>query len=441
MQTQENTGAEAGTASALERSIDIAVARAEVDRDARQRLRQIAKSVKMAGFRPGKVPLDMVAKQYGMQAQSDAVVAAVEKVFNDKAREQGLRVAGHPSLKPKDGESADVMEFTATFEIFPEIKLADVANTEIERPVLEVTDKEVDNTMLVLRKQRGTYEHVADRVAANGDRLTIDFVGRKNGEEFEGGKATDFPVVLGGGQMMPGFDESLVDMTEGQTKTFDVTFPADYPAADLAGQTVQFEATCKKVEELKLPELDEAFARGLGIKDGNLEQMRSEVRANLEREVKKRLHVRARNKVMDVLLAANEFEVPKAVVNAEAAQMAENAKRDLQARGLDPKNLPIEASMFVDQAVRRVKMSILLAELVAENSLQATPAQVRAVVDDYAQTFEDPKEVVTWYYKQPQRLAEAEAMAMEKNVVDWVLNHAKVVDKTIGFDELMGNAA
>jgi trigger factor len=241
--------------------------------------------------------------------------------------------------------------------------------------------------------------------------------------------------------MLPDFEKGLAGVTAGETRTFDVAFPADYHAKDLAGQTVQFEAVCKKVEAPKLPELDAEFAKALGIKDGDLVKMREEVRANLEREVKKRLQAKLKNQVMESLLAVNPFEVPKALVDMEAERMAENARKDMQARGMNAKDMPIEGSWFTDQAVRRVKLGLLLAELVHAKDLHAKPENVRAIVDEYAQSFEDPQEVVRWYYGQPQRLAEAEALALENNVVAWMLANAKVVDKPVAFDELMGNAA
>ncbi len=435
MQTQENTGA-----SALERRIDMAIAKAEIDKEVEQRLRRISKTVKMAGFRPGKVPMNMVQQQYGPQAHSEALGAAVEKAFGEQVRTQNLRVAGYPRIEPKAAASDAQMEFTAVFEVYPEIALGDVSGSTVERATLAVSDAEVDKTIEVLRKQRTTYI-ATGHPAAKDDRLTIDFTGRKNGEEFAGGKAVDFPVMLGAGMMLPDFENALEGMSEGQSKTFDVTFPDDYHATDLAGQKVQFDATCKKVEGAQLPELDADFARALGVKDGDLVKMRDEVKANLEREVKKRLQARIKNQVMDALLSVNNIDVPKALVDMEAQQMAENALKDMQSRGMDAKNMPVDASWFTDQAVRRVKLGLVLAELVKVKDLHAKPEQVRAIVEDYAQTFEDPKEVVRWYYSQPQRLAEAEALAIENNVVDWMLANAKAVDKAVSFDELMGNAA
>jgi trigger factor len=441
MQTQENVAANTGVAvSSLERRIDMAIGRADLDKEVQQRLRQIAKTVKMAGFRPGKAPMNIVAQQYGQQAHSEALGAAVERAFNEKVREQSLRVAGYPSIEAKPAGADGAIEFTAVFEVYPEVALGDVSGKEIERAILTVTEAEVDKTIEVLRKQRTTYVP-AGRAAETGDRLIIDFTGRKNGEEFQGGKATDYPVILGAGMMLADFENALVGMNQGDTRTFDVKFPDDYHAADLAGNLVQFEATCKKVEAPRLPELDADFARTLGIKDGDLAKMREEVKANLEREVKKRLLARIKNQVMDALMAVNDIEVPKALVEMESRQMAENALKDFQARGMDAKNMPVEPSWFTEQATRRVKLGLVVSELVRAKDLQAKPAQIRAIVEDYSQTFEEPKEVVRWYYSQPQRLAEAEALAMENNVVDWMLANAKAVDKPVSFDELMGNAA
>jgi len=437
MQTQENSGTQA---SSLERRIDMAVPLADIDKEVQQRLKHISKTVKMAGFRPGKVPMNIVAKQYGAQAHSEAMGVAIEKAFGDKVREQNLRVAGYPRIEPKSAANDASMEFTAIFEIYPDIILGDVSASTIERPTLTIGDAEVEQTIGVLRRQRTTYV-TADRAAESGDRLVVDFTGRKNGEEFPGGRATDFSVLLGSGMMVPDFDAGLLGMRAGESKTFDVTFPADYHAKELMGQLVQFDVVCKKVEAPVLPEVDAAFAKALGVTDGDLGKMRDEVRANLEREVRKRLQAKVKNLVMDILLAVNDIDVPKSLVDLEARQMAEKALKDLQGRGVAGKDVPVEPSWFTDPAIRRVKLGLVLAELVRVRDLHAKPDQVRAIVDDYAETFEEPKEVVRWYYSQPERLAEAEALAIENNVVDWILANAKTVDKPVTFDELMGNAA
>lgn len=435
METTQDTAA-----NPLERRIDMAVPMTEIEREVESQLKRIAKTAKMAGFRPGKVPLKMVAQVYGAQARSEAVGAAIEKAFNELVQAQKLRVAGQPRIEPKAAGTAGQMEFTAIFEVFPEFTIAEVVGRVVAKPTLNVGDAEVDKTIEVLRKQRTTYA-TAGRPAEKGDRLLIDFTGRKNGEEFEGGKATDYPVFVGGGMMLPDFEAALEGVTEGQEKTFDVKFPDDYHAKDLAGQTVQFTVKVKKVEAPQLPAIDADFARALGIADGDIEKMRGEVRSNLEREVTKRLRARVKDQAMNILIEANPIDVPQAMVQAEAQMMAESALNDLKQRNPQMKNMPVEASWFTDQAARRVKLGLIVAELVKAKDLHVKPEQVRAVVDEFAATFEDPKEVVRWYYSQPERLAEAEALAMENNVVDWVLANAKVDEQPVAFDELMGNQA
>ncbi len=440
MTDKATTEAAIEAASALERRFDMTVALAEVDKDVEQRLKQMSRTVKMAGFRPGKVPMKMVAQQYGPQARSEAIGAAVEKAYGEKVREQNLRVAGYPRIEPKADASPGMLGFTAVFEVYPEIVPGDVTGQAIEKPTLTVTEAEVDKTLEVLRKQRTTYV-ATDAASAKGDRLVIDFLGRKNGDEFPGGKASDYTVMVGGGMMLPDFEAQLEGVKAGDRKTFDVSFPADYQAADLAGNTVQFEMTVKKVEAARLPEVDAEFAKQLGVADGDVAKMRVEVRANLEREVKKRLQGKVKEQVMEALLKVHPIEVPKALVAMESEQMAETARRDMESRGMGMKNIPVEASWFTEQATRRVKLGLLLAELVKAKDLHVKPDQVRTIVDEFAETFEDPKEVVRWYYSQPQRLAEAEALALENNVVDWVLANAKVSEAPIAFDDLMGNAA
>ncbi len=431
---------QAQTPNPLERRIDMAVPLADIEREVERQLRRIAKTAKMAGFRPGKVPMKMVAQMYGGEARSEAIGAAIDKAFGELVRAQKLRIAGQPRVEPKQSGDADKIEFTAIFEVYPEFQIADLAARSIEKPTLTVGAAEVDKTIEVLRKQRTAYVP-AGRAAAKGDRLVIDFAGRKNGAEFEGGKATDYPVFVGAGMMLPEFEAALEGVAAGQETTFDVRFPDDYHARELAGNLVQFAVTVKQVEQPRLPAVDADFARALGVGDGDIAKMRVEVQANLEREVAKRLRARIKEQAMNVLLDTHPIDVPQAMVQAEARQMAERARADLKQRSPQMKDLPVEASWFADQAMRRVKLGLIVAALVEAKGLHVRPEQVRAVVDDFAATFEDPQEVVRWYYSQPQRLAEAEALAMESNVVDWVLANAQVTEKAVAFDELMGNAA
>ena len=301
----------------------------------------MARTVKMPGFRPGKVPMKIVAQTHGGQARGEAVGAAVEKAFGEKVREQNLRVAGYPRIEPKEGAADGTLEFTATFEVYPEITVGDLGEQKIERPALTVGDAEVDKTLDVLRKQRTTFS-ATDRAAAEGDRVVIDFTGRKDGEVFEGGQAQDFPFVIGAGAMLKDFETAVTGLKADESKTFDMTFPADYHAQHLAGQTVQFEIAVKKVEAPVLPEIDADFARSLGVADGDVAKLREEVKGNLEREVKRRIQAKVKEQVMDALVAVTPIEVPKALVQAESQQLAENARRDLEMRGLKTKDIPVD---------------------------------------------------------------------------------------------------
>lgn len=428
------------TPSALERRIDMSVEMTEINKEVDARLRKMARTVKMPGFRPGKVPMKIVAQTYAPQARSEAIGAAVEKAFGNAVREQNLRVAGYPRIEPKEASNAEVLEFSAVFEVYPEVVPGDLSVQPIERPALDVGEAEVDKTLEVLRKQRTSFD-LADRVAAEGDRVSIDFTGRKDGEVFEGGQAEDFPFVIGAGSMLKDFEAAVTGLKADESKTFDMTFPADYHAQHLAGQTVQFDVTVKKVEAAVLPAVDSDFAKALGVADGDVSKLRDEVKANLTREVKRRIQAKIKEQVMEALLAVTPIEVPKSLVEAESRQLADNAKRDLETRGMQTKDIPVEPAWFTDQAVRRVKLGLIMAELVKSKDLHAKPEQIRSLVEEMAQSYEDPSELVRWYYAQPERLAQAEAVVIEDNVVEWVVSQAQTSDKPVAFDELMGNAA
>ena len=427
-------------ASPLERRIDMTVPKADIEKEVAQRLKKMARTVKMPGFRPGKVPFKMVEQQYGAQARNEAIGEAVEKAFGNAVREQNLRVAGYPRIEPKGGEDASRLEFSAVFEVYPEVKLNGFGDKSIERPQLDVGEAEVDKTLEVLRKQRTTFSAV-ERAAEKGDRVVIDFTGKLDGEVFQGGQATDYPVVLGEGRMLPDFENGIAGLKAGESRTFDLTFPADYQVTELAGKQVSFDVTLKRVEAPQLPEVDAAFARSLGVEDGDIAKMRAEIRANLENEIRKRIKARIKEQAMQVLLDANPLDVPKALIEQESESMAEAARQDLASRGADIRNMPVDATWFAAQAERRVKLGLIIAEAVKGNALHAKPEQVRALIDEQAVSYEKPEEVVRWYYSQPQRLAQVEALAIEENVVNWVVANAQSTDKAASFDELMGNAA
>ena len=426
------------TLSGLERRVDLTVPSAQVDKEVTARLNKLARTVRMPGFRPGKVPLKMVAASYGAQVQAEVLNDKVGEAFNAAVSESKLRVAGTPRLEPKSGEGSD-LAFSAVFEVYPEIKLGDLSGAEVQRASCAVGDAQVDNTLEIMRRQRATYETVT-RGAQDGDRVTIDFRGTLDGVAFDGGSSTDFPLVLGQGRMLPEFETALQGMAASESKTFPLTFPADYRATNLAGKAAQFEVSVKKVEEAKLPAIDAQFAKSLGVADGDLERMRSEVRANLEREVNTRLKARTKDSVMNALLAVASFDLPKTLVEADQRRLAEMARSDMAARGMSVQDAPFPPEVFTAQAERRVRLGLLIAELVRSENLQAQQQQIRKAIEDIAQSYERPAEVIQWYLGNRERLAEVETVVLEDNVVNWVLKKAKVVDAAVPFDELMGNA-
>jgi trigger factor len=427
------------TLSPLERRLNVNVPAEQIDREVEQRLKRLSRTVRLAGFRPGKVPLKIVAQHYGPQVRSEVIGDAVQNAFAEAVRTQNLRVAGYPRIERKEGGDASQVAFSAVFEIYPEVKLGDVSAARIERPALALSDAEVDKTIEILRKQRSTWERAA-RAARGGDRITIDFTGRIDGAEFAGGSAKDFAVVLDERQMLPEFEAALGGMSADERKTFPVTFPADYAGREVAGKTAEFEVAVKSVEERKLPEVNADFARLLGVADGDTAKMRAEIRANVEREVKKRVENEVKQKVMQALLDTTQIEVPKSLVEMELQRLVQQTRAELESRGVKSDRLPVGIEAIEQQARRRVALGLVLGELVRREGLAAKPEQVRALVEEHAQSYEQPTEVVKWLYSEPQRLSEFEGLAVESNVVGWVLAHARVEDKAISFDELMGGA-
>jgi trigger factor len=424
----------------LERRVTMAVPMVEIEKKVEERLKGLARTMKMPGFRPGKVPLKIVEQQYGPQVRGEVIRDAVQKAFSETVRDQKLRVAGMPNIEPKPGSSSGDLEFLATFEIYPEFTPADFAEVALDKPVLNVGDAEVDRTIEILRKQRVHY-HEADRAAGDEDQVTIDFVGTVDGVEFQGGKSEGFAFVLGQGRMLQDFEIGIRGMKAGEEKTIPVQFPADYGSKEVAGKMASFKIKVHKVEHPHMPDLDADFARSLGVPSGDLETMRVEVKKNVEREVKKRLSARVKQQVMDKLLESNKLEVPKALVQMEQQQLAERAKQQMREQGMPVDGMPFEASLFAENAKRRVSLGLILAELVKRNDLSAKPEQVRALIEEHAQSYEQPSEVIRWFYSQPDRLAEFEGLVVEDNVIDWALKSAKVKEVSVAFDELMGNAA
>jgi trigger factor len=430
------------TLEKLERRITLNLSVQEIGLEVDSRLKRLSRTVKADGFRPGKVPMSVVAQRYGYSVQYEVVNDKVGKAFSDAATEAKLRVAGAPRIAQKDEAPEGHLGFDATFEVYPEVRLGDLSPLEVERISTEVTEAAVDRTIDILRKQRRTFaQRPASEGAAEADRVTIDFEGKIDGEPFAGGKAEAFQFIIGEGQMLEQFDLAVRGMRVGESKTFPLQFPADYQGQDVAGKEADFLVTMKKIEAAHLPEVDDAFAKALGIKEGTVEALRSDVRKNLDREVKFRLMSRNKAAVMDALVKSAELDVPKSLVDSETERMVESARADLKQRGIkDADTAPIPADIFKPQAERRVRLGLVVAELVRSSSLQARPEQLQKHIEELSQSYERPAEVVRYYLSDRQRMAEVEAVVIENNVTDHVLGQVKVVDKVVPFDELMASA-
>ena len=427
--------------STLERRFTMSIPVAAIESETESRIKRLARTVKMSGFRPGKVPVKMVASTYGPQVRSEVLSDEVNKNFGAVVEQNQLRVAGYPRIEPKaDAADAANFQFTATFEVFPEVQFADLGALAIERPIVEVSDEDVNRTIETLRKQRVRYEP-KDGASVDGDRVIVDFAGEIDGVAFQGGSAKDFAMVLGERRMLPEFETAAHGLTKGETKTFELTFPADYFGKDVAGKTAKFVLTAKEVSAPVLPEVDSEFAKAFGVSGGSVDALKAEVRGNLELERKRRVFQSVRDQVFRGLRTQATLEIPKALVAAEADRMVQAAIEEMKSRGGKEADAQLSPSTFEPAATDRVAMGLIVGELVRANNLQATPQQVRALLNEQAQSYEKPEQVVAWYYQDERRLSEFEAVALEQNVVDFVLTKAKVSEKVVPFAELIGQAA
>ena len=439
------------TLDKLERRITLTLPLADVQAEVEKRLKVRARTAKAPGFRPGKVPIKMVAQQYGYQVETEVLNDKVGRAFHDAANENNLRVAGYPKIEPKTGAGEGLVAFDAIFEVYPEVKIGDLTGIDLKKITSAVSDAEVDKTVEILRKQRVHFhakgeqgahgDGGADQSAQNGDRVTLDFVGKIDGVEFQGGKAEGFAFVLGEGRMLPEFEAAASGLKVGESKTFPLSFPEGYHGKDVAGKSADFTITVKQVEWAHLPEVDAEFAKSLGVPDGDIAKMRDDIRQNLEREVGSRLKARNKDSVMEALIKVAELDVPKALVEQDVDRLVEMTRHDMAQRGMKVDSVPFPRELFAEQAERRVRLGLILAEVVKANKLEATPEQVKAQIEDFAQSYEDPQQVLKFYYSDRRRLAEVEALVLEENVVNYVLNKANVTENPVAFDELMGDTA
>ena len=431
----------------LDRKMTLEFARADLAKARDARLASVGKTMKMAGFRPGKVPKNLVEKQYGMQVDFELQFDKASELFYEECKKANVALAGQPRLEPKSEIEADKIVFDAFFEVLPEVKINDFSNAEVTKYTTEIGEAEIDRALDVLRKQQVHYhprgqagahgDGGANTAAQNGDQVVIDFVGKIDGVEFAGGKAENFEYVIGEGRMLPEFEAATLGLKVGESKSFPLSFPADYHGKDVAGKTAEFTITVKGVNWAHLPAVDDAFALSLGVTEGGVTKMRAEVKENLDREVKRRITSLLKNEVMDKLNSLCELDVPKSLIASEQERLVEGARQDLIQRGVpNAKDAPIPAEIFAEQATKRVRLGLILSELVKKQNLAATADQIKAEIDEQAATYEDPKEVVRWFYSNPSRLKDIENLVLEDNVIKYFTAQAKVADKAITFEEL-----
>lgn len=422
----------------LERKVVLSLLWSEVKEETQKRLKQTQRSVKVDGFRPGKAPMSMVESMHGNSVQNDVLNEKAQHTFYDIAVSEDLRVAGLPrfeSVEEQDDEAS--LKIAAIFEVFPDVTVGDLSGKEIEKVVAEVSDAEIDQTIEILRKQRTRFNHV-EREAQNGDRVIVDFEGKIDGELFEGGSSKSYPFLLGNGQMLPEFEAGVLGLKAGESKEVEVNFPENYSGEDVAGKIAVFTITLQSVSEAVLPEIDDQLAKALGIADGDVTKMREEVKKNVTREVSRRVQEQTKENVMQALLDSTEVQLPKSLVADEAKRLSEEMKQNFVNQGMaDAANLDLPLEMFNEQAERRVALGLILAKVVEDNKLEPAEEQIKSIITEFADSYEDPQEVIEWYFADQQRLQGPASLAIEANVVDFVLSQGKVTEKTLTFDEVM----
>ena len=425
------------TISNIERRMTIKVPLAPLEAQIKKRLVEIARTAKFSGFRPGKAPIGLINQHYGAQARDEVYSKAVETSFGDAVQEKKLRVAGFPNIEHKPfAEAATDLEYVATFEIIPEIKVGDVKKIKVEKPTLTVGEKDVDKTIDVLKKQRVSYTPVK-RASKKEDRINIDLTASIDGEQVESTNNKGMDIVLGEVGRIAAFDQELTGGKAGETRTFDIEYPKDHNPAQLAGKKVNYSVVYNSVSQPSYPDVDEAFAQSLGVDDGDVNKLRAEIKSSLVQEVEKRVKSRVKEQVFQGLVEVTELEVPKTIISSEIERMMQMTAQNLQQRGMDPKSIQLQPQMFEEQAKRSASLRLILSELVNAENLQATADQVKAMVEAFAQNYEQPAQMVDWYYADVKRLDEPAALATEDNVVEWVLAKAKITESKIKFDELM----
>jgi len=424
------------TTNGLERRLTVTVEESRIDDAVQSRLKDMTKTVKLKGFRAGKVPLNVVKQHYGPQVRQEVVGEVLQSTFYEAVGQEKLRPAGAPKFEPKEMLPGKGLEYIAIFEVYPEVKLSSLDKQEIEQPVCEISDTDVDSMIENIRKQNVGWE-VADKAAEEGDQLSIDFKGLIDGEVFEGGEGKDMTVEIGSGRMIAGFEDGLKGVSANDDLSLNLTFPEDYHAKQLAGKDVVFEVHVNTVSQAKLPEVDAEFAKKLGIESADMDKMREEILNNMKRELATKIKSRLKDGVMEALLEVNKIDVPESLIDSESEALANQMMQNLASQGMANNELNMPKEMFKEQAERRVKLGLLMSEIVKEHDIKVDADKVRAMIDDIARPYEHPEEVVKWYTSDKNRLAEVESLVFEEQVVDWVTGQAKIVEKTYNFEELM----
>ena len=420
----------------LERRLTISVEAAQIDAAVQKELQNLSRRVKIKGFRAGKVPMKVVEQHYGQNVRLQVLQDLMQSSFYEAVTQEKLRPAGSPSFEPLTTDTGKGFEYKATFEVFPEVTLTDFTAITLEKPVCEINESDIDGMLETIRKQHITWQPV-ERAAKAEDKVTIDFTGTVDGETFEGGSGTDMTVEIGKGRLIAGFEDGLVGLSVGDETTLDLTFPEQYHKQELAGKPVQFAVKVKKLEEPVLPPIDSELAKRLGVADGDVEKLRTEVRQNMQRELENGLASMEKKAVMDKLLEVNPIEVPQTLIESESQQLAQQMAANMQRQGMSNEQTQLPANLFEAEAKRRVSLGLIMAEIVKRNGLKADAKAVRARVETIAETYDHPEQVVSWYYGDKRRLAEIESLEIESQVVKWILGQATVSEKALTFNEVM----
>jgi trigger factor len=420
----------------LQRRVKVQVPEERIQGEISKRLTSIAQSARLPGFRPGKAPMKVIAQRYGKQVREEVVGEIVQSSFQDAIVQESLRPVGTPTIDPLEWKSGSGVVYTAVFDVYPEVSLPPIDSLKIARPEAKVGDQDVDRMLERLRKQRRRWESV-QRAATPGDRVLVDFQGTCDGQARDDLKTEGYAVELGAGQLFKQLEDSLLGTEAGQELSLDLHFPSDFGAGELAGKPVHFQVKVNAVEEPVLPEIDDDFAAGFGVKEGGIEKFKSEVRDNMQRELEEGIRSTTKRRVMEALLAGRNLDLPESLIEREVQRSLEQRRLELSHSGVDTSDIELDPEDFKQAAGRRVSLGLLVGELIKENGIKADPNEVRARIDSIASTYEDASEVVRWYYSEPGRLSEVESTVLEDTVVAWILERATVVPEASSFDELL----